>query len=981
MKKRLKNLLPILQCALALVVLSVSAMAPTESPVAQPDQPIQSDQKTNDQLNQQTQTDQTQAPAMPSMPEAEMPKPEQGPAPDKLPTTTQETAPGMQPEAEKKAALKQEEPKSTEQPSTGMEDTAVTSQQAETTEATIATDQNTAPEVKTEKEANKDTDKDQKDQEEKKDIYLNFENADLSSFIDYIAEIKKLNVIPDKALEGSKISLTIREPLSVDGAWNVFLTILEMTGFSIIEAGPVHKIIPKDKKLLQPLPSYINVPYQSLPDSDITIRYVTFLTNIQVGDIRPVLDSMLSQPSSVHDQKDMNAFIITDKSYNVKAAAKLIHELDQMGLPESITVLRLKRVNAVDVKTLLDALIKKPEGNPLARLLGKAAEGGTEYFSPTTRIIPEERTNSLILLGNNKSIEKIVDFITKNLDTDLKEAASPLHIYELQHIDAKQVMDILKEVTATPESSTGQAAGKFGSIRGGVKYFRSMNFQVDKDGNRLIVSCVDKQDWRLLKRTLEDLDKPQPQVAVECLIVTVNADDVKEMGGMIRNKKHGQIGKNVDFQSASLTDSPSLETAKDDSTPKSLLGNLFNQIIATKGQTILTFGPYASNIWAVFHAIKQQTNASILSQPFLTIANKTSATIEVGEVRRIVYEEQQGDTPTKGYKDVPINTGLKLTPQINLDGVIRLKVEVNISEFLNQDGTSRNEKKLDTNVSVADGQVLVLGGFVKTKVTETTNKTPILGDIPVLGWFFKNQRRSLEKQYIFIFMSPTIIKPRQAPGMKLYTKMKLHQATEDIEEAIQTKRTVDPIHNWFFNPEKENYSHKVIDFANARYQPTTVDIKNDPYYRAQSSGEEDDTPPPPPQPLLSAATQQTPSIEPPPIHPGAEDVPTHATAMTTVPTDNYIPTDDLAQRRKKLKDLLAPTTTTVSPPPVSTQNKRESLKDLLAVPQTKSTQEPDNETLAIDPNKRNVLKQFLSASHTPERPSFQHQTTKRKVHA
>ncbi len=181
--------------------------------------------------------------------------------------------------------------------------------------------------------------------DEKKDIYLNFENTDLMSFVDYISEIKKLNVIPDKTLEGAKISLTIREPLSIEGAWKVFLTVLEMAGFAIVQAGEVYKIVPKDKKLMQPLPAYINVPYESLPDSDETIRYVMFLTNIQVDSIRPVLESMLSSPNALHEQKDMNAFVIVDKSYNIRAAAKLLTELDQMGLPETVTVLRRKRVN------------------------------------------------------------------------------------------------------------------------------------------------------------------------------------------------------------------------------------------------------------------------------------------------------------------------------------------------------------------------------------------------------------------------------------------------------------------------------------------------------------------------------------------------------------------------------------------------------------------------------------------------------------
>ncbi|MCK4499239.1 hypothetical protein KAU11_01975, partial [Candidatus Babeliales bacterium] len=96
------------------------------------------------------------------------------------------------------------------------------------------------------------SDKITKKQDEKDDdaspIYLNFDNADLSNFINYMAELKGINLIPNTETAGVKISLTIREPLNVEEAWNVFQTVLEMGGFSIVQAGEVHKIVPKNTK-------------------------------------------------------------------------------------------------------------------------------------------------------------------------------------------------------------------------------------------------------------------------------------------------------------------------------------------------------------------------------------------------------------------------------------------------------------------------------------------------------------------------------------------------------------------------------------------------------------------------------------------------------------------------------------------------------------------------------------------------------------
>lgn len=823
---------------------------------------------------------------------------------------------------------------------------------------------------------------------QKKNIYLNFENTSLANFVNYIAEMKKLNLIPDKTLADSKVSLSIRDPLTPDGAWTVFLTVLEMGGFTIVKVGDVHKVIPKDQKLTQPLPVYINVPVETLPDSDLVIRYVTFLQNLNVDSVAELLNSMLSEKHAVIAQKEVNGFVITDKSYNIKSAVKLLKELDQTGQSEVVVVIKLKTTNAKDVEELLKSLIKQPDGNPLARLLGQPKKGTTDYFPPGTRIIAEPRTNSLILLGAIDSIKKIEDFIVNNVDTDLKEAESPLHIYELQYTDAGQIASILKEVTGPPDSGPGQDASKFGAIRGGVKYFKGMNFQVDKDGNRLIVASTDKEDWELLKQTIQDLDKPQPQVAIETYFVSVSANEGKRLGGAIRNKKHGQLGKGVDFQSAALSNNgASLNTVNGSST--SLLGNMVSQLVRQQGSTLLSFGK-STNIWAVLQAFKSEGNTSILSQPFVTVANKTKATIDIGQEVQVVQENTSSGQP--GFAAVSVSTSVEVEPQINLDGILRLDVNVNIGDFTNQEKGEKQTKILKTNVTMADGQVLVLGGFVQTKVSEDLVKTPFFGEIPILGWLFKSQQRTINKSYVFIFLCPTIIKPRTIPGIGLYTKMKMHQATDQIESSILTNKSTDPVFNWFFDPKKENYSHKVVDFANARYQPTTVDIKNDPYYRVHTQYKDAEkialndnqlgtTPMPTSiqidqtvKPENAITEAQAPSIQTKTTEqPKLQFQPTQVSPQIQVQLTSTPPVDtSLQQKRDLLKAMVTQANQPASQPQQSThqpestqQEKISSLKELIS-----SLPTPDNQpmNINIDPEKRKNLKQLLSMREQHAQP-------------
>ena len=144
------------------------------------------------------------------------------------------------------------------------------------------------------------------DKKERNDIFLNFENSSLANVVNYMAELRNINLLPDKALADVKVSLTIREPLTVDGAWNIFLTLLEVSGFSIVEVGGLHKVMPKDKKLTEALPIYINVPYTTLPDSDLTVRYVLFLQNLQIDSVKDLLASLLSDNKRVYPYAQAN---------------------------------------------------------------------------------------------------------------------------------------------------------------------------------------------------------------------------------------------------------------------------------------------------------------------------------------------------------------------------------------------------------------------------------------------------------------------------------------------------------------------------------------------------------------------------------------------------------------------------------------------------------------------------------------------------
>ena len=157
------------------------------------------------------------------------------------------------------------------------------------------------------------------------DLYLNFENASLSSVVNYLAEQKKINFIPHKDLATKKVSLSTREPLSLSRAWNVLLTLLEMNGFTLINVNNVYRIVKNKDNKKEPLPFYSSqqgtMP-KDLPDSDIVVRYIYVLKNISTDIAGKILGDVLGR-NKVRMTKELSTCIITDKCNNIKKAMEI----------------------------------------------------------------------------------------------------------------------------------------------------------------------------------------------------------------------------------------------------------------------------------------------------------------------------------------------------------------------------------------------------------------------------------------------------------------------------------------------------------------------------------------------------------------------------------------------------------------------------------------------------------------------------------
>lgn len=667
-------------------------------------------------------------------------------------------------------------------------------------------------------------------------IEFNFENADLEMLINQISELFDITFIADdsiipmlqgaKSVRGNKISFKTQRTLTKREAWNLFITFLDIAGFTVISEGnpKIRRIVTIEAARKSPLPAYIGVPAKDLPDNDEMVRFVYFVDNAALETIRSVVDALRSPNSSLVVLQEMKAFVLTDKAYNIKSLMNIVYELDKVTMPQAMSVLKLRRADAKEVKQLYDSLAQVDEKSlQQQRFFPGRKLPSNHYFSEQVSVFAEPRTNSLILLGPADSIKRLEDFIMQSVDTELTVPYSPLHVLPLKYADATTVANIMNEVT---KFGTGTEAGKVGGVRGGDKYLKPITFTPEPETNRIVVKG-DYEDFLKAKEIILELDAPQPQVAIEVLLLSVSLTESKQLGAQIRTNEPGEqglFGTNVTYQTSGLMGNGEIIENPNGNGVNRLLGNLLNLITSgvNPGNTIISLGDSLS-VWAIIQALQTATNAQVLANPFLIATNKTKALVSLGEVRRVITGTivggNQNDVNT--YGDAPAKLEVAITPQINSDGMIILDIVISISQFVgaaNPDNAVRTVREIKTKAIVTNKEVIALGGLVQNNIEDSQTKVPILGDIPILGWLFKNKQKVDSKSNLLVLISSRIIEPNSDEDIIRFTQNHITDYTDTANEMIQPSEVRDPVNRWLFkaSPLNESVTDEFIYRRQAR---------------------------------------------------------------------------------------------------------------------------------------------------------------------
>ncbi len=609
-------------------------------------------------------------------------------------------------------------------------------------------------------------------------VTLNFVNADVEAVIKAVSEITGRNFILDPKVKGT-INIVSARPVPKSLVYPTLLSALRLQGFAAVESDGVVKILPEIDAKQQGGPVVRGAVGAG---GDRLVTQVIVLRNESAAQLVNVLRPLITPNNTIAAIPGSNALVITDYAENLRRIERIVASLDQApsGEPQLVA---LRHASAVDVVGLVNRLISEPSG------------GAPPDAQQRVMLVPDARSNSILIRSDNAARGARVKALIEQLDTPGRPGGNMFIVY-LKNADAAKVAQTLRSLLTGVEGGGGSAPSGFSQQQatsmagltsataapgaapaaqpqlpftagGSAQTFSASGATITADiANNALVIMAPEPVYNNLRAIIEKLDMRRAQVFVEALIVEVAADKAAEFG----------------IQWQALTGYNTTQTrvlGGTNFTPRGSGNNIIDVAInpGTVGQglslgvmrgtvTIPGLGTI-TNLAFLARALETQIGANILSTPTLLTLDNEEAKIIVGQNIPLVTGSYATTgntatvTPFQTFERKDVGLVLRVKPQITEGGTVRLMLYQEVSrveDVSTQTGVVLSKRALESSVVVDDTQIIVLGGLIEDRLTDGTEKVPVLGDVPALGSLFRYDARRRQKTNLMIFIKPTVLR-------------------------------------------------------------------------------------------------------------------------------------------------------------------------------------------------------------------------------
>lgn len=673
-------------------------------------------------------------------------------------------------------------------------------------------------------------------------LQFSADKEDIQSLLKRISQITCRNFIVSEDVKGkSDITIISHQPVTVNQAYAAFLAALEANNMALVKAGQYYKVVERKGAAKQALPMYEDPGELPYTDAQVTLLYELKYANKEA--VQPLVRNLMSKSGDLQvvggglliltdAASNIRRLIQILEKIDVTGSSSRMHIVDIQWAEAQEIAQKLQEIFG-------NATTKGGGGGAAARAKrgGSATKGPPETEGEAAdevsidKIVSDDRTNKLIIISSLRafrSIKEVIDILDVP-QNDERGAGSQVYVHPLNNSDAQKVSSTLSNLAQGAQknrNNTGKSRNN-SKDKGGADaaelFEGEIKITADEATNSLVI-VASPRDYRALKDVIEELDSRRPQVFVEAAIMEVNVNQNRQVAldaytglpatvpglgtglGVVANEG----GQNLVVSSAQAVASRAifeeLLTSGRAIDPTQLAGvvdvtSAFESLLgvaAFQGPPVPgsqeIFGFAVPSFGFVLNALQGNSNVNVLSTPHVMTTDNEKAEISVGQRVPVV----RGIAPISGgasnfgfgglqqvaYEDVKLK--FSVTPHVNVDNEVRIELEQEVSDLggnvpvgngLNQPIITNRSAK--TTVVVGDQQTVVIGGLISDREGDSESKVPLLGDIPIIGWLFKNWNDQKAKTNLVLVLTPYVVRD-EADFQKIYER-KIRERRQFLE--------------------------------------------------------------------------------------------------------------------------------------------------------------------------------------------------------
>ncbi|MGB3609609.1 MAG: type II secretion system secretin GspD [Cellvibrio sp.] len=626
---------------------------------------------------------------------------------------------------------------------------------------------------------------------------VNFNDTDIQQVIKFMADATGKTIIIDPKVRGPVKVISAR-PLNSGELYDLFLSVLDVHGYTAIESGGVVRIVPNRDARSLPVPNETNVTEVD----DTYITQVIQLKNISAAKVLPTLRPLVPQYGHISAYDSSNALIITDTRANIIRLNELIAKIDQSAVIGT-DLIELRYAQASDVVNIITTL-EKPDPN----------RGTTT--SPVI-VVADKRINGVIVSGDDLQRQRVKMLIDQMDRPQTKN--SNMRVVYLKYAKAEEVAKVLTGMVQNL-SQAQQVEGQPPKGTAGIQFDAVTN---------AVLLTADSDTMESLLTVVESLDIRRAQVLVEAIIVEIEESAGKELGieWMYRDSDYG-FGGSARGQSGIMRGLA--QGALDDSDAG--LASLASGLGGIAGQ-VFGIGRLGerTDFLALIKMLQSNNKTNILSTPSILTTDNHEAAISVGQEVPFAtgsYTATGGTTnpssPFTTFERKDVGVMLKVTPHVNDGDSVVLDINQEVSSLSTEavaDGVVTNKRTIETQILAENGQVVVLGGLIKDEVQAGEQRVPILGSIPVIGNAFKSQTSTVRKTNLLVFIRATVAENEK---MMVGATAEKYSAIRDAQ--LEQRRRAGILVNSREVPVLPEWPHDAARFEQPAAPQETIDLRS-----------------------------------------------------------------------------------------------------------------------------------------------------------